>query len=156
MMILKRRKVQSLGLTERILMEAPLKCRWQWLEHHHQVDIPEDEVVAVAEEATEAEEETLVVAEVEAEVVDGMENNLISKDALEIGGVHHAKTITSRIEAAVISVMNLNQTKIKLESVMMATAIDMATTEVIGNEKVVIEDMVVINPIGEMIEAVDR
>merc|ERR1712110_1139008 len=97
-----------------------------------------------------------VVAEVEAEVVDGTENNLISKDALEIGGVHHAKTITSRIEAAAISVMNLNQTKIKLESVMMATAIDMATTEVIGNEKVVIEDMAVINPIGEMIEAVDR
>ena len=67
-------------------MEAPLKYRWQWLEHHHQVAIPEDEVVVVAEEGTEVEEETLVVAEVEAEVVDGMENNLISKDALEIGG----------------------------------------------------------------------
>ena len=66
-------------------MEAPLKCRWQWLEHHPQVVIPEDEVVA-EEEVTEAEEEALVVAEVEAEVEDGMENNLISKGALEIGG----------------------------------------------------------------------
>ena len=67
-------------------MEAPLKCRWQWLEPHPQVVIPEDEVVA-EEEVTEAEEEALVVAEVEAEVVDGMENNLISKGALEIGGM---------------------------------------------------------------------